>query len=438
MRVGLLLALFLPALAFAQDGAEVAPEFNALDTLWVLMAAILVFFMQTGFGMLEVGLVRAKNASNVLMKNVVDFAFAAIGYFIFGYAIMFGGDGLFVGTSGWFLIGAESAADGVPVEVFWLFQAVFAGTAATIVSGSVAERTKFTAYMMISFLVTAFLYPVVGHWVWGGGWLGNYGFHDFAGSTVVHAVGGACALTAAWLVGPRRGRFREDGSVAAIPGHNLPLATLGMFILWVGWYGFNAGSALSMSDPQLIGLVAINTTLAPAAGALVAMGIAWTRYGKPDLSIAINGVLAGLVGITAPCAVVQPGSALVIGAVAGVVVVFGVDLLNKARIDDPVGAIPVHGMCGIWGTLAVGLFGRESLGLDVDGLFFGGGFSQLGSQSLGVVACVGFTLVASFILLKFVDAVIGLRVTELEEIRGLDIEEHGVESYAGFQIFRTE
>jgi Amt family ammonium transporter len=439
MRVALAMALLmLPALAFGAEEAAEAPVFNGLDTLWVLVAAVLVFFMQTGFGMIEVGLIRAKNAANVLMKNVVDFSFAALGFFAFGYAIMFGGDGAFVGTSGWFLIGAESAADGVPVEAFWLFQAMFAGTAATIVSGSVAGRFRFTSYMMVSFLVTSFLYPVVGHWVWGGGWLGDYGFHDFAGSTVVHAVGGACAFVAAWLVGPRIGRFRSDGSVAAIPGHNLPLATLGMFILWVGWYGFNAGSALGMGDPQLVARIALNTTLAPAAGTLTAMTVVWIRFGKPDLSIALNGALGGLVGITAPCAVVGPGSAIAIGVVAGVVVVFGVDLLNRIKVDDPVGAIPVHGFAGVWGTLSVGLFGQASLGSPLDGLFLGGGFGQLGSQCLGVAACLSFTLVGAFVLLKVVDAVLGLRVDRATEIRGLDLEEHGLEAYGGFQIFLTE
>ncbi|MCO4748359.1 MAG: ammonium transporter [Proteobacteria bacterium] len=435
LTVGLWL---VPTTAFAQDAAEAAVSYNALDTLWVLVAAILVFFMQTGFGMIESGLVRAKNASNVLMKNLVDFSFAALGFYVFGYAIMFGGSGPIVGTSGWFLVGAESAADGVPLEAFWLFQAVFAGTAATIVSGSVAERFKFSSYMVVSFLVTAFLYPVVGHWVWGGGWLGDYGFHDFAGSTVVHAVGGTCALTAAYLVGPRIGRFHSDGSASPIMGHNMPIATLGMFILWVGWYGFNAGSALSMSDPELVARIAINTTLAPAAGVLTTMSIAWIRFGKPDLSMSLNGALGGLVGITAPCAVVSSGSSIFIGIIAGLVVVWGVDLLNRVQIDDPVGAIPVHGFNGVWGTLAVGFFGEAALGSPLDGLFLGGGFAQLGSQALGVVACVSFTLVSAWVLLKTVDAVMGLRVSRETEIRGLDLEEHGVESYAGFQIFLTD
>ncbi|MCO4769815.1 MAG: ammonium transporter [Deltaproteobacteria bacterium] len=432
------LLLVPSAVLAASEDAEQVTSFNALDTLWVLMAAILVFFMQTGFGMIESGLVRAKNASNVLMKNLVDFSFAALGFFAFGYAIMFGGSGAFVGTTGWFLVGAESAADGVPVEAFWLFQAVFAGTAATIVSGSVAERFKFTSYMLVSFLVTAFLYPVVGHWVWGGGWLGDYGFHDFAGSTVVHAVGGSCALVAAYLVGPRLGRFREDGTVAPILGHNLPIATLGMFILWVGWYGFNAGSTLGMGDPALVARIALNTTLAPAAGVLTAMTVAWVRFGKPDLSIALNGALGGLVGITAPCAVVGAGSSIAIGVVAGFIVVWGIDLLNKVRIDDPVGAIPVHGFNGVWGTLAVGLFGQQALGSPSDGLFLGGGFAQLGSQALGVVACVSFTLAAAWVMLKAVDSVMGLRVSHETELKGLDLDEHGVESYGGFQIFLTD
>ncbi|MCO4764321.1 MAG: ammonium transporter [Myxococcales bacterium] len=434
----LALLLATPAPAFAAEAAAASPKFNALDTLWVLLAAVLVFFMQAGFGMLEAGLIRAKNAANVLMKNVMDFSFAALGFFAFGYAIMFGGDGALVGDSGWFLIDAKSAADGVPVEVFWLFQAVFAGTAATIVSGSVAERFRFKSYMVVSFIVTAFLYPVVGHWVWGGGWLSAMNFHDFAGSTVVHAVGGSFALVAAWMVGPRLGYFRKDGSASPIPGHSLPLATLGVFILWVGWYGFNAGSTLSMSDPETVGRVAINTTLAPAGGAMSAMIIAWFRFGKPDLTIALNGVLGGLVGITAPCAVVSPVSSLVIGIVAGAVVVFGVDLLNRAKIDDPVGAIPVHGMCGVFGTLAVGIWGQKALGAPLDGLLMGGGASQLGVQALGTASCVGFALVSAFILLKAVEMTMGLRVEEATELRGLDVDEHGLEAYGGFQIFTNE
>jgi Amt family ammonium transporter len=431
-------ALLVPAAAQAADAVPPAPAFNALDTFWVLFAAFLVFFMQIGFAMVESGLIRAKNAANVLMKNVVDFAFAAIAYFIFGYAIMFGGDGPIVGTSGWFLSGAKSAADGVPVEAFWLFQAVFAGTTVTIVSGAIAERFHFRAYLGYSFLITAFIYPVVGHWVWGGGWLAGLDFHDFAGSTVVHAVGGFAALVGAWVVGPRFGRFHKDGTSKVIGGHNMPLTTLGVFILWFGWFGFNAGSSLGFSDPAGVARVAMNTTLAPAAGIITAMATSWARYGKPDLSLSLNGALAGLVGITAPCFVVGPGASIFIGAIAGVLVVYAIGWLDRLRIDDPVGAFPVHGVCGVWGTLAVGLWGEKVLGAPNDGLFLGGGFAQLGTQSLGVVACVAFVLVASWVLFKVLDAMFGLRVSHRTELRGLDHDEHGMESYSGFQIYTTE
>jgi len=344
------------------------PVFNGLDTFWILFAAFLVFFMQAGFGMLEAGLVRTKNAANVLTKNVLDFSFAALGYFIFGYAIMYGTEGLLVGTKGWFLSGVTSPVDGVPVEAFWLFQVVFAGAAATIVAGAVAERMKFVAYLAYSFIISAFIYPVVGHWVWGGGWLSTMGFHDFAGSTVVHAVGGVTALVGAWLLGPRIGRFNENGTANVIAGHSLPLATIGVFILWFGWYGFNAGSTLGFGEPEVVARIAANTTLAPATGALAGMITAWVKWGKPDLTLALNGALAGLVGITAPCAVVGLGSSIWIGLIGGILVVFGIDWLNRLRIDDPVGAVPVHCLVGIWGTLAVGIFGQASLGAPSDGL----------------------------------------------------------------------
>jgi Amt family ammonium transporter len=418
--------------------AQSSDGYDGLSTLWILLAAILVFFMQAGFGMVEAGLIRSKNAANVLMKNLMDFCFAALGFFLFGYAIMYGSGGAFLGTDGWFMFGVESPVEGLPVEVFWLFQAVFAGTAATIVSGAMAERMRFVAYLTYSFLLTAFLYPVVGHWVWGGGWLAELGFHDFAGSTVVHAVGGVAALVGSWLLGARIGRFDASGTPHAIPGHNMPLVTMGVFILWFGWYGFNAGSTLGMGEPDVVARVAMNTTLAPAGGAIAGMVTAWLKFGKPDLTLALNGALAGLVGITAPCAVVGSGSAIAIGIASGVLVVYGITWLNLIRIDDPVGAIPVHGLCGVWGTLAVGIFGQGALGAPQDGLFYGGGFGQLGIQTLGVVACLAFIAVTMFIVFKAIDAVIGLRVPRETELRGLDLDEHGMESYAGFQIFTTE
>ncbi|MHC4235420.1 MAG: ammonium transporter [Planctomycetota bacterium] len=437
--VDLVLGALASASAAAADASQAAdPGFDALDTLWILLAAILVFFMQAGFGMVEAGLIRSKNAANVLMKNLMDFCFAALGFYMFGYAIMYGTEGLLVGSDGWFMFGVGESVGTLPTEVFWLFQAVFAGTAATIVSGAMAERMKFVAYLSYSFLLTAFIYPVVGHWVWGGGWLSNLNFHDFAGSTVVHAVGGVAALIGAWMLGPRIGRFKEDGSPRVISGHNLPLVMIGVFILWFGWYGFNAGSTLGMAEPGVVGRIAMNTTLAPAVGAIAAMVTAWVKYGKPDLTIALNGALAGLVGITAGCAVVSHGSSIFIGVVAGVLVVYGIEWLNRLQIDDVVGAFPVHGLCGIWGTLAVGLFGRELLGAPTEGLFYGGGFGQLGTQALGVIACLAFTALAMWIVFKLIDAVIGLRVSKETELRGLDQDEHGMESYSGFVIFTTE
>ena len=412
--------------------------FNAVNTMWILLAAFLVFFMQAGFGMVEAGLVRTKNAANIIMKNLLDFCFAALGYFIFGYAIMYGGPGLFVGTEGWFLVGAESAVEGVPLEAVWLFQAVFAGTAATIVAGAVAERMKFVAYLGYAFLLSAFIYPVVGHWVWGGGWLADFGFYDFAGSTVVHGVGGISALVGAWLLGPRFGRFGPDGSPHVIAGHNMPLVGMGVFILWFGWFGFNAGSTLGFDEPEVVARVAINTTLAPSAGAIAAMFTAWAWWGKPDLTISLNGALAGLVGITAPCAVVSPSAALFIGLLAGILVVFGIDWMNRIGVDDPVGAAPVHGLCGIWGTLAVGLFGQAALGAPKDGLLYGGDFGQLGIQCLGIIACYAFAGLAMYIVFKFIDVTVGLRVSHETELRGLDLDEHGMESYSGFQIFTTD
>ena len=433
-------SLLLPSQAIAQTAVEQAsaPAFNGLSTLWVLLAAFLVFFMQAGFGMVEAGMIRAKNAANILMKNLMDFCFASLGFFMFGYALMYGSEGALIGTSGWFLLDAESPVEGLPMLAFWLFQAVFAGAAATIVAGGMAERMKFVAYLAYAFIISAFIYPVVGHWVWGGGWLSALGFYDFAGSTVVHGVGGFAALVGTWMLGPRIGKYNPDGSPNVIGGHNLPLVSLGVFILWLGWFGFNAGSTLGFDDPEQIALIAVNTNLAAAAGAIVTMTLAWIKFGKPDLSLALNGVLAGLVGITAPCAVVSPIAAIGIGAVAGVVVIYGVIFLDRLRLDDPVGAIAVHGLCGIWGTLAVGLVGEAALGAPADGLFFGGGPGQLAIQALGIVACLGFVMISMAVVFKVIDVTIGLRVSEEAELRGLDMREHGLESYSGFQIFITD
>ncbi|MFC1806823.1 ammonium transporter [Candidatus Omnitrophota bacterium] len=408
-----------------------------VDTLWVLLAAFLVFFMQAGFGMVEAGFIRSKNTCNILTKNFLDFCMASIGFFIFGYAIMFGVGNGFMGFTGFFLKGAESAAP-IPLHAFWLFQAAFCGAAATIVAGGMAERMKFQAYLLYSFIISAFIYPIVGHWIWGGGWLANLGFADFAGSTVVHAVGGFAALIGTIMLKPRIGKYNPDGSANAIAGHSIPLASLGVFILWFGWFGFNPGSTLSVGDGSLIARVAINTNLAAAIGGITAMLTVWKMFGKPDLSMAMNGALAGLVAITAPCAFVEPWAAIIIGAVGGIIVVLGVVLLDKLRIDDPVGAVPVHGLNGIWGTLAIGIFGMKSLGVANNGLLYGGGLKQLFIQLLGVGSVIIFILAAMGIVFKIIDSTIGLRVSRDEELKGLDIGEHGMESYAGFQVFITE
>ena len=422
--------------AFAGE-TSLADIVRGIDTFWVLMAAFLVFFMQAGFGMVEAGFIRAKNTCNILTKNFLDYCMASIGFFIFGYAIMFGPGNFFMGFKGWFLMGAESGAS-VPLFAFWLFQAAFCGAAATIVAGGMAERMKFVAYLAYSFMISAFIYPIVGHWIWGGGWLASLNFADFAGSTVVHTVGGTAALIGTMILKPREGKFNKDGSSNAIRGHNIPLASLGVFILWFGWFGFNPGSTLGVGNGDLIARVAINTNLAAAAGGIMAMLTVWKVCGKPDLSMAMNGALAGLVAITAPCAYVTPIASIAIGAIGGILVVFGVLLLDRLKIDDPVGAFPVHGINGIWGTLAIGIFGQKALGVASDGLLYGGGLHQLGVQAIGATATVVFIVIAMSIVFKLIDKTIGLRVSREEELKGLDIGEHGMESYAGFQVFTTE
>ncbi|MHC4215245.1 MAG: ammonium transporter [Planctomycetota bacterium] len=409
-----------------------------LDTVWVLLAAFLVFFMQAGFGMVEAGFIRAKNTCNILTKNFLDFCMASLGFFLVGYALMFGGDGVFCGTKGLCLFGLEPVANGIPLYAFWLFQAAFCGAAATIVAGGMAERMKFPAYLIYSFLISAIVYPIVGHWIWGGGWLQTkMGFLDFAGSTVVHTVGGVAALVGTIMLRPREGKFGPDGKPRVIPAHSIPLASLGVFILWFGWFGFNAGSTLAVGDGQLIGRVAINTSLAAAIGGIVAMATVWKRFGKPDLSMAMNGALAGLVAITAPCAYVDPWAALVIGGIGGFLVVRGVELLDALKIDDPVGAFPVHGIGGIWGTIAVGIFGKSSLGLAHNGFIYSGNPMQFGIQMVGSIATVAFIVVSMGLIFKAIDLTVGLRIDRNEEMRGLDIGEHGMEAYGGFQIFNT-
>lgn len=402
----------------------------AVNTVWVLVAAFLVFFMQAGFAMVETGFTRAKNAGNIIMKNTMDFAAGSLVYWAVGFAIMFGPGNGMVGMSGFFFRGVTAEALDINMSpyAFLLFQTVFAATAATIVSGAMAERTRFTAYLLYSLVISSAIYPVVGHWAWGGGWLGERGFIDFAGSSVVHSVGGWAALVGAAILGPRIGKYREDGTPRAIPGHSLTLGALGVFILWFGWFGFNPGSSLSGTDAS-IGYIAVTTNLAAAAAAVTVMLITWDRYGKPDVSMTLNGVLGGLVAITAGCAAVSPAGAVLIGVIAGGVLVYALEFIDKVlKIDDPVGAIGVHGVCGALGTVLVGVFASEG------GLLYGGGTAQLVVQLTGVGAIAIWTFAAAFVLFKVIDALVGLRVPASEEVEGLDRNEHLVDAYGDFLL----
>ncbi len=430
--------LLMPSLVWALDGKvdgkAVSHAQYMADTLWVVITACLVFFMQAGFAMLEAGFTRAKNAVNVLMKNLMDFSMATVAYWAVGFAIMFGNGSPLTGFTGFFVGPGTSpslfsalAWTSVPVLAAWFFQLVFAGTAATIVSGAMAERTRFPAYLLYSLFISLIIYPVSGHWAWGGGWLSSLGFKDFAGSTVVHSVGGWLALVGAYMLGPRLGKYTKEGKLQAIPGHSLPLAFLGAFILWLGWFGFNPGSTMA-AVPADIGLIAVTTNMAAATGGLGAMFFAWLKFGKPDAGLTINGAIAGLVAITAPCAFVSVLGAAIIGLVAGVVMVFAVLFFDRIRIDDPVGAISVHGVCGALGTLLLGLFDVK------DGLFYGGGLKQLGVQALGVGAVFVWCMVTGFILFGALKATVGLRVGKDEEVEGLDLGEHGSEAYSKLEM----
>jgi ammonium transporter, Amt family len=434
--------LILPGAALAEEGAvEYLTQANA-NTLWTLIAAILVMFMQAGFAMVESGFTRAKNAGNILMKNVFDFSAGSVVFFLFGFGLMFGDSiGGFIGGTG-FLPGSPADPDYLWTLTFWFFQCVFAATAATIVSGGIAERTKFGSYLLISIIVTGLIYPISGHWAWGGlwgaegGWLEAMGFSDFAGSTVVHSVGGWIALAGAIVLGPRLGKYSPDGKPNAIPGHSIPLAALGVFILWFGWFGFNPGSTTTADGT--IGYIAVNTNLAAGTGALGAMFMAWLLFGKPDVSMSLNGVLAGLVAITAGCYEVSPVGAMVIGLGAGALVVLSIIFFDKTlRIDDPVGAVSVHGVCGAYGTLCVGLFAAPGFG-DLTGLLYGGGISQLLTQGIGVAAVFAWAFGMGLVAFKLIKVAMGVRVSAEEELKGLDIGEHGMEAYSGFQIFTTE
>lgn len=415
--------------AQAQDGVPSNAELKvALDTVWVMVATFLVFFMNAGFGMLEAGFCRQKNAVNILSKNLIVFALSTIGFWVMGFAIMFGNGGNLFGSAGFFLGDAASfsqLAPAIPLKAVFLFQLAFAGTAATIVSGAVAERIQFVSFLIFSLILTGILYPISGHWIWSeAGWLNSLNFSDFAGSTVVHSVGGWAALTGTLVLGPRINRYGMRGP-NAMPGHNMGFATLGCLILWLGWFGFNAGSTLA-ADAEAISHIAVTTNTAAAFGGVAATLTSWFYLGKPDLSMIINGILAGLVGITASCDAVTVGWSAVIGLVAGVLVVFSVTTFDKLRIDDPVGATSVHLICGVWGTLAVGLFATDT------GLFTGHGVMQLGIQLLGVVAVGVFTFFSTGLAWYAIKAIAGIRVSQDQEIRGLDISEHGMEAYSGF------
>ncbi|MEH6705832.1 MAG: ammonium transporter [Galbibacter orientalis] len=403
-------------------------EVNAvLDIMWIMIAGILVFFMQSGFTLVESGFTRSKNVINIVMKNFVDLAVGSLAFWFIGYTLMYGESiSSFIGTPSLFYNVREDMHN-------LFFQTVFCATAATIVSGAVAERTKFTTYVIFSLIMTTLIYPISGHWVWqGDGWLTKLGFIDFAGSTVVHSVGGWAALVGAILVGPRIGKYTE-GKSNAIPGHNMMFGALGVFILWLGWFGFNAGSELAISGESSFNAagIIITTNLAAAAGAVTALALTWIRYGKPEVSMTLNGALAGLVGITAGCAAVSPGGAAIIGILSGLTVVFSIEFIDKTlKIDDPVGAISVHGVCGALGTLLVGVFATDG------GLLYGGGFSQLGIQAIGVVGIGVWALVTSFIVLFILKKTLGLRVTKEEEIEGLDMHEHDGAAYPDFTIDR--
>jgi|GEM_PF-432180 len=420
----------------------------SIDTIWVLVAAFLVFFMNAGFGCLESGFCRAKNAVSILAKNFIVFGIASIAYWAFGFGLMFGHGNPLIGTSGWFLLGADNSPmtgdayqgifqslnwAGVPLMAKFFFHLACAATAASIVSGCVAERVHYVTFIVMSVFITALCYPVTGHWIWGGGWLEQIGMRDFAGSAVVHTVGGWVGLAGILAMGPRIGRYAKNGRVMPIPGHSMALVFLGGMILWLGWFGFNPGRTMSIFADNGITAshIIVVTNLACAAALVVATGVSWILTGKPDFSMTVNGALAGLVAVTASCAFITPTSALIIGALAGVIVVFSVRGFDWMQIDDPVGALSIHLVCGIWGTLCVGLFASTDApgAIGQNGLFNGGGFSLLGVQALGVIAVGVFTFLASSILWMGLKASVGIRVSPKAEMDGLDLHEMGLESY---------
>jgi ammonium transporter, Amt family len=432
--------LLLANPAAAQEAEEVAPASQiVLDNVFVFLCAILVFFMQAGFALVEAGLTRAKNVSNIFMKNLMDGMAGILAFALVGYGIGFGGSELLGGWFG-FGFGISGIEDPAAAQVlnlspatFFFFQAAFAAVAATIVSGAMAERTKFKSYFIYSLVITAVLYPTILRWTWGGGWLAQLDipFSDFAGSTIVHATGGWAALAGAMVLGPRLGKYGKDGKPRAIPGHNVPFVVLGAIILFIGWFGFNPGSELAADN--LVPQLAVKTLLAACAGAVVAMIVNWARNGKPDVTMAANGMLAGLVAITAPVGAVETWAAIVIGGIGGAIVVLSVSFFDRMRVDDPVGAISVHGVVGTWGTLSIAFFARYDdafLGREDAGLFYGGGIDQLSTQALFVGVHFVFVFGAAYLLFQAIKATVGLRVTEEEELAGLDVEEHGHVGYA--------
>jgi len=458
-------ALFLMAVEgrAEQTAAPAGPSVGDLkvmaDTLWVLITGMLVFFMNLGFACVESGFCRAKNCVNILSKNFVVFAVTAIGFWIIGWGLMIGNGSSFVGSEGLLMVsGADNSPatldaykgsyaalnwTGVPLWAKFFFQLVFAGTAATIVSGAVAERIKYYSFIIFSFIMAMAIYPIVGHWIWGGGWLQTRGFLDFAGSTQVHSIGGWAALVGVLILGPRLGKFGPGRKINAIPGHNLSLATVGTFVLWFGWFGFNPGSTMA-ADPNAISEILVTTNTAAAAGTLSATILAWIALGKPDLGMTLNGCLAGLVAITAPCAFVSVGVSALIGLVAGVLVVLGVLFFDRVKCDDPVGALSVHLLNGVFGTICVGLFAtadrlpRAGNAAAKAGLFAGGGVDQLVTQLIGVAACAAYVVVVGAVAWFVLKATIGIRVSPEEEREGLDFGEHGNQAYPAFVLSSSE
>ena len=437
-----LVALVLPAAALAQEeGPPGTRELSlALDTVWVLVAAVLVLFMQAGFAMLEVGFSRMKNVGSVVAKILANLAIAAILFWAVGFAIAFGTGNAITGTQGWFLavpggevdeVFAGLAWTQVPLSAKYLFQVAFCAVSLAIVWGTMLERTKFAVYLVFAVVFAGLIYPMVGHWIWGGGWLTELGMQDFAGSTVVHLSGAMAALAGTLLLGPRLGKYDDEGRPVTIPGHNMPLAVLGVLILWIGWFGFNPGSTMA-ATPQIAD-IALNTNLAAASGVLGAMAMSYLYRRHVDVGMAGNGAIAALVAITAPCAFVAPWASVVIGFVAGVIMYLTLVLVDRIGVDDPLGAIAAHGMGGIWGTLSAGLFTTPELAaVGQPGLFYGGGLYQLGVQALGILAAGGFVFLASLLVFAVLKASIGLRVKPEQELNGLDVSEHGVYGYAGF------